>query len=212
MGKKLNLSRFIAVGMILIIIGVVIGFLFIRSEKEKNTDGELVTCTITSVSKIGKNRTAEGYYIDDDGNKITVEIINTVMPAVGADEEGYILPDDPDKVILKTPVWLLCLAMGLSLLFVGGGAALIVGGIKYTADQKLLALEGELTQGRIVGIHRDGSDRVVFYIAKVVYTDSNGTEHTFEDTSDANKYRHAGDTVNVRYARKKNGKYANEIV
>ena len=199
MKKKVNLPKLFALSMVLIIAGAALLFFFIRGEKEKRTDGKLVSCTITSVSKIGKHRSAQGYYTDDNGNKIEVEVINTLLPAVGNVSEGYVVPDEPGKVYLKTA------------LFIGGGIALIISGINGNSNSKLLALEGQLAQGRITNTRRDGSGNVVFYIAEVVYTDSCGTEHTFEDYSDRNKYRRVGDTVNVRYAQKKNGKYINEI-
>lgn len=211
MKKKVNLPKLFALSMVLIIAGAALLFFFIRGEKEKRTDGKLVSCTITSVSKIGKHRSAQGYYTDDNGNKIEVEVINTLLPAVGNVSEGYVVPDEPGKVYLKTPLWLSCLLICLAALFIGGGIALIISGINGNSNSKLLALEGQLAQGRVTNTRRDGSGNVVFYIAEVVYTDSCGTEHTFEDYSDRNKYRRVGDTVNVRYAQKKNGKYINEI-
>ena len=212
MSKKSSLFRLIAISGILIIAGIVMMFIFIRGEKEKITDGKPVTCTITSVSGTKKARSVYGFYTDDDGNKIEAEIINTVMPSVRDVKEGFIVPDKPGKVFLKTPVWLTCALMGVSLLFVMGGIAIMALGLRTRADEKLMTEEGAFSGGRIVGIRRDGAGNTSFWIAKVVYTDAEGNEHTFEDYSDANRYRHVGDTVNVNYARRKNGRYVNRIV
>lgn len=208
MGKKISLSRYIAIGMLLIIVGTVILFVFVRSENRKNTDGKPVTCTITSVF----NHNAQGYYTDDDGNKINVEIINAANPTIGDVEEGYILPDKPGRVVLKTPIWLWCVGMGLILLFIAGGIAIIIIGIKHTADFNLLALEGEFAKGTITNIRRDGTGDYVFYIAKIEYFDSDGAAHTFEECYENNRRFNVGDTVNIKYARKKNGKYAQQIL
>jgi hypothetical protein len=210
--KKTSTFKVVAISLMLIIIGVVMLSVFLNSESKKTRDGKLVTCTVTSVFKAGKHRTANGYYIDDNGNEINAEIINTGNTYVGAVLEGYVTPDKPGTVALKTPAWLACLYVALSFVFMGGGIAVFLLGLKRNADMDLLVLEGEFAQGQVIDVRRDGAGNYVFYAIKIAYTDLEGTVHTFEEcTEDYPKYR-IGDTVHVKYARKKNGKYANIIV
>lgn len=210
MGKK-KLTGAIAIGLAIIIFGVVILYLFLNGEHKKTTYGEEVECTITSVHGLGNSKSVWGYYYDKNGNRIEVEIINTVAPSVGVTSEGYVIPDKPNKVYLKTPVLLFIGSIALSLVLIIGGIVLIISIIIQNANWNLISREGIFTTGEIVSIRRDGAGENIFYIANIRYIDENGEEHFFDDYSDKNN-RRIGEQCTVGYAQKKNGRYTAKIM
>ncbi len=213
MNKSKSFIKALIVGTVLLLFGVGMFVFFLSKEIAKKSDGTPVTCTVTSVSKFGKTSYVHGYYTDDEGNQIEVELVNTVQPFEGAVVEAYLLPDKPGKAFLPNSLATTLLLIGVTAVFSIGGIAVIFFGFRDNADSKLLDLEGQFTQGRIINLRRDkyGSNNVV-YVALIAYTDSNGIEHTFDHYSDIHKLSRIGDTVNVRYARRKSGKFANEVI
>lgn len=213
MNRSKNFVKALIVGVVLLFFGLGILVFFLSKEATKKTDGTPVTCTVTSISKIGKSSCVYGYYTDDEGNQIEVELVNTVQPFEGAVVEAYLLPDKSGKAFLPNSLATTLLLIGVSAVFSIGGIAIIIFGFRDNADSKLLDLEGQFTKGRIINLRHDtyGSNNVV-YVALIAYTDSNGIEHTFDHYSDIHKLSRIGDTVNVRYARRKNGKFANEVI
>lgn len=208
---KYNAKKAIAIGIVLILFGIGIFTFVCIKEKAKSSDGTLVECTVTDVTVIGKRRYADGYYFDKDGNQIEVEIVNAGSVSVNDTIDAYILPDNPNTAQVKSPLSLMLFA-GISGIACLGGLYIIKSVLSEVSEKKLLDAEGKFTKGRIIDVRIDGDNNVKFYFAKILYQDADGVEHTFEDCDDKYRLSRAGEIVNVRYAVKKNGKYANDVI
>lgn len=209
---KYNAKKAIAIGIMLIIFGIGIFAFVCIKEKAKSGDGTLVECTVTDVTLIGKRRYADGYYLDKDGNQIDVEIVNAGSVSVDDTIDAYILPDNPNKAQVKSPLSLMLFAGIFSGIVCLGGLYIIKSVLAEVSEKKLLDAEGKFTKGRIIDVRIDGDNNVKFYFAKILYQDADGVEHTFEDCDDKHRLSRVGEIVNVRYAVKKNGKYANDVI
>jgi hypothetical protein len=209
---KYNAKKAIAVGIVLIIFGIGIFSFVCIKEKAKSADGIPVECTVTDVTIIGKRRYADGYYFDKDGNQVDVEIVNAGRVFVNDTIDAYILPDNPNTAQVKSPMSLMLFAGAFSGIVCLGGLFIIKSVLKEVSEKKLLDAEGKFTKGRIIDVRVDGDKNVKFYFAKISYQDADGIEHTFEDCDDKHRLSRAGEIVNVRYAVKKNGKYANDVI
>lgn len=208
---KYNVKKAIAIGIVLILFGIGIFAFACIKEKAKSGEGTLVECTVTDVTLIGKRRYADGYYLDKDGNQIDVEIVNAGSVSVDDTIDAYILPNNPNKAQVKSPMSLMLFA-GISGIVCLGGLFIIKSVLVEVSEKKLLDAEGKFTKGRIIDVRIDGDNNVKFYFAKILYQDADGIEHTFEDCDDKHRLSRIGESVNVRYAVKKNGKYANDVI
>lgn len=208
---KYNVKKAIAIGIVLILFGIGIFAFACIKEKAKSGEGTLVECTVTDVTLIGKRRYADGYYLDKDGNQIDVEIINAGRVSVNDTIDAYILPNNPNTAQVKSPMSLMLFA-GISGIACLGGLFIIKSVLVEVSEKKLLDAEGKFTKGRIIDVRIDGDNNVKFYFAKILYQDADGIEHTFEDCDDKHRLSRVGEIVNVRYAVKKNGKYANDVI
>lgn len=209
---KYNAKKAIVIGIVLIIFGIGIFSFVSVKEKAKSTDGIPVKCTVTDVTAIGKRRFAAGYYFDKDGNQIDVEIVNAGSLSVNDTIDAYILPDNPNKVQIESPLSLMLFAGVFSGVVCLGGLFIIISVLREVSEKKLLATDGKFAKGRIIDVRIDGDKNTKFYFAKISYQDSDGIEHTFEDCDDKHRLSRVGEFVNVRYAVKKNGKYANDVI
>ncbi len=208
---KYNVKKAIAIGIVLILFGIGIFAFACIKEKAKSGEGTLVECTVTDVTLIGKRRYADGYYLDKDGNQIDVEIVNAGSVSVNDTIDAYILPNNPNTAQVKSPMSLMLFA-GISGIACLGGLFIIKSVLVEVSEKKLLDAEGKFTKGRIIDVRIDGDNNVKFYFAKILYQDADGIEHTFEDCDDKHRLSRIGESVNVRYAVKKNGKYANDVI
>lgn len=208
---KYNVKKAIAIGIVLILFGIGIFAFACIKEKAKSGKGTLVECTVTDVTLIGKRRYADGYYFDKDGNQIDVEIVNAGSVSVDDTIDAYILPNNPNTAQVKSPMSLMLFA-GISGIACLGGLFIIKSVLVEVSEKKLLDAEGKFTKGRIIDVRIDGDNNVKFYFAKILYQDADGVEHTFEDCDDKHRLSRVGEIVNVRYAVKKNGKYANDVI
>lgn len=208
---KYNVKKAIAIGIVLILFGIGIFAFACIKEKAKSGEGTLVECTVTDVTLIGKRRYADGYYLDKDGNQIDVEIVNAGNVSVDDTIDAYILPNNPNTAQVKSPMSLMLFA-GISGIACLGGLFIIKSVLVEVSEKKLLDAEGKFTKGRIIDVRIDGDNNVKFYFAKILYQDADGVEHTFEDCDDKHRLSRVGESVNVRYAVKKNGKYANDVI
>lgn len=208
---KYNVKKAIAIGIVLILFGIGIFAFACIKEKAKSGEGTLVECTVTDVTLIGKRRYADGYYLDKDGNQIDVEIVNAGSVSVDDTIDAYILPNNPNTAQVKSPMSLMLFA-GISGIACLGGLFIIKSVLAEVSEKKLLDAEGKFTKGRIIDVRIDGDNNVKFYFAKILYQDADGIEHTFEDCDDKHRLSRIGESVNVRYAVKKNGKYANDVI
>lgn len=83
-----------------------------------------------------------------------------------------------------------------------GGSAFIIIGIRDSLDDKIFDNEEIFTTGEIVSTQK--SDGVTYVYIR--YFDSDGNEHFVEDYF-MNGIHRKGDKIDVRYAKRKNGKF-----
>ena len=155
---------------------------------------------------------ARARWLDKDGNQVDVEIVNVGRVYVNDTIDAYILPDNPNTAQVKSPMSLMLFAGAFSGIVCLGGLFIIKSVLKEVSEKKLLDAEGKFTKGRIIDVRVDGDKNVKFYFAKILYQDADGVEHTFEDCDDKHRLSRVGEIVNVRYAVKKNGKYAKDVI
>lgn len=201
----------VIVGLLFIAFAAFMVFCFVRTERNNNEKGIKVECTVTKVWRVGDKVTAvDGFYINENGERIFADIANAGSPVVDDVLEGYVIPGTPNRVhIPSTPpltFFLIAVAFG----FVLGGACMIVASIKYSVDYTILLREGIPVIGTVVETDMNESGGSTCYIAKIMYIDiSDGSEHIYKERSYA-VCRMVGDRVDLLYSKRKNGRYIAE--
>ena len=174
-------------------------------------NGVKVVCTVTKTEKFFDEETVYALYQNESGKYVNAENVNSPSPYEGEEIEGYVNPDEPYKVYTPSPLWLEIAALLMAALFTFLGGFLLVMAVCQKLDFDFLSHEGSFTMGEVYSIRVETVDKDVWYIFSIVYTDSEGGEHSFDIRYD-NKKMMTGDRCTVVYAKRKNGKYANEIV
>lgn len=200
----------VVLGILLLIFGGTI-FFYCHKWSLLPNYGVKVVCTVTKTEKFFDEETVYGIYQDDSGEYIDTEIVNLPDPYDGQKVEGYLTLDDPYKVHVPSPLWLKIASLLMASLVTFMGVFLLVMAVFQKLDFDLLSREGSFVTGEVYAERRETVDKDVWYIFSIVYTDSEGGEHSFDIRYD-NKKMLIGDRCTVVYARRKNGKYANEIV
>ncbi len=208
--RKKALVAAVALGVGLLIFGISI-FFFLFKHSAIPHHGMKVSCIVTRTEKFFDNETVYGRYQDDSGEYIDVEILNFPDPYDGQEVEGYVLPDDPYTVHVPAALWMKIVTVLLASFGTLSGIILILGAILQKRDFDFLSREGNFVTGEVYSVQKETVDKDVWYIFSIVYTDSEGGEHSFDIRYD-NKKMMTGDRCTVVYAKRKNGKYANEIV
>lgn len=210
MGKNVTgkAMRGIIIGLIILIAFPIALWTGYKKHLDYTENGRQVECTVIELVRGRKGKqyvTVE--YIDENGSPRSAEA--TVNRRVSLDEEftAYVLDDEPGKVYCPPEKWLIIVLIAVFGLLIFMGLFGVFGGIYSIRKHNLLLKRGLPARGEVISFWQT---EIGTYCANVRFIDNAGEER-IQEFGTENKPA-VGNTVNLVYHMKKNGKCVADII
>ncbi len=178
------------------------------SSDEYEQRGQLVHCTVTSVSQMGKRQYVQGIYRDENDNLITADITANKLVSLSDELDGYVLPEKPDKVYCPAGNGLKLAVYIFGGFFALMGWGIIIFQISIRRKHRLLFKKGIPGRAEIVENPQKCGDN---YSSKMRFVTNDGREFTKEFVF-TKHVPYPGNQYSIVYYVKKNGKCIADVI